>query len=359
MTPDQGKFLPSEPILQEREYIRIVPPVSAESLFRKKIEKDYHYGIQFSLSDKLIYPAVAKKKNSDEREYLAIIEAPLRRNSLAAFLECVSPGYGLPFGGAPDVIDDWNYLDSDDPEKIELMMEHASALGGEWVEFVGQRDTLMSVIEGDRETGNMLQELVDADGARSELEEIFLIPKEIPIESVVLGGGKFSRLNATYIGDGEVEITTFHYNENVDYMRERKTAAERMIRDALFSSNFVLPAFHWNTRGGEREVSLEQLGDGIFAEYVRAFMERFTNTYIIHGQVDLNRLNPLIGLLAVKFFSTEIKAGSDGWPELQEIHGRVNIMEAAQVPVLALQKKEVILQGSFVSRLEEYIDSMI
>ena len=85
-------------------------------------------------------------------------------------------------------------------------------------------------------------------------------------------------------------------------------------------------------------------------------LERF-----VENEKDKNReitMNPLAGLMFVAYCSPEIRNSSD-WPQRQGLPGGryQQVMRAAQAPVLALQKRDVLLASYFVKALEKYADA--
>ncbi len=94
----------------------------------------------------------------------------------------------------------------------------------------------------------------------------------------------------------------------------------------------IQPLLSWERRDEERDFQFER-----------------TSTPI-EGGPELAHTDGLLGVLALAYLQPDARAG---WPKRQHIGKRVQEMEAAQVPVLALMKKSSLLGSRLVQIVEE------
>ena len=123
--------------------------------------------------------------------------------------------------------------------------------------------------------------------------------------------------------------------------------------DNIHSTNVLVPAFRLGRgENGEREWRV----DHIEGEKEKEILDEYVAGYALPEGLhfDHHRFNPLVGLLTAAHVSPDVTAM---WPISQGIgKGRPNMMGSAQVPVLALQRRNELLLSPFAEALTNHVD---
>lgn len=125
--------------------------------------------------------------------------------------------------------------------------------------------------------------------------------------------------------------------------------------DALKGNLSLIPMIRWQRdAGGKRSYIFDVLSaDRPFEESLRRFAIESSVKIDTESVFWVKHFSPLTGLLAVSYFTPEVRAN---WPQNQCLgtEPQKQFMGPAQVPVLALQRKEEILESQFFTACEEY-----
>lgn len=127
----------------------------------------------------------------------------------------------------------------------------------------------------------------------------------------------------------------------------------KIIPESVTSTNFLVPVIRLQERKTQRYFNFDFLNQNLATHCLGVLGNLPTDLSFDH-----RRLNPLAGLLFVAYFSPEIRSDKDIWPLKQGLEkgGRENFMGPAQLPVLALQRREKFAWSEFLSRSVEYIE---
>jgi len=139
-------------------------------------------------------------------------------------------------------------------------------------------------------------------------------------------------------------------------MRTEESANGRIIisenENNARVENAMYPVVRWTKNlNHRRNYQSSLLGDSHFLEEAKRF--RATEASFSQSSINIARLNPLLGLMAVAYLSPQVR---EGWPiRVPLIEGHFEQrMAQAQVPVLALQRETQILKSSFFSTSEDH-----
>ncbi len=122
---------------------------------------------------------------------------------------------------------------------------------------------------------------------------------------------------------------------------------------SIHYGKFIMPVLHWATKIDGDNTSREWLQklpdyDNIPPEFIV-----IAQNWAINPSEAVTMLNPLAGLLTIAYFSQDVV---NSWPQFVGLptSNMPNFMGPAQVPVLALIRKNDLLRGSFLGKIEQY-----
>lgn len=415
--------VPEESIRAERRIIS-APIVTINYL----LGQDMAEHKDLTLGTVPIYP-FRIKGGGDVQEYGAIVPYQLNGARLLRFLKTIAPGPS--FDGKDGVLDDWRMPDLEGTYMQRLLKKHQS-MGENWNRFEASRRTLIDTLDFDprlqgRGTVDLLH-FLEVDGhmvagfikevagaenigeAKDFLADFLRGRSEYKNKKWVREGDTqemMARINSpTWMGwshqrtarsfiwhilaDGSQSIkelvaeklrTQMGSLELVDdkifiqreqYLRgeiefgstSKGTNVWKIKPDSVVSTNYIIPVFHWiRDFRGERKWIFDFFDDSL-VEYCQRFLEPTPEGLVF----DSKRLNPLVGLGLVRYFSAnrgerwpDYQAIKDGQaipvPESEYVPGEGNFMGPAQVLVLVQQNTDSLLKDEIFDATEKHINS--
>lgn len=273
-------------------------------------------------------------------EFLAVIETPLESRSFNQLLSSVSPDDTFALG-KKGILDDWVMPKSEVLMDQKLKEFHEQALGKHWRDFMPHLSVFFNTLLGYE--GRLREALNRFSGKLSQIEEPGIIntgTEGIKIQSK--GSGRI-QVNLDKLFKAEMDLEE----------DERGRLKFRIFPETVGSTNFLIPVVRWRRSGiGKRSLVLDFLD-----ESVSPLVKETLGLDKIPEELDFDnrRLNPLLGVLSIAYFSPEVRKN---WPKTQRLNkgGYQQFMGPAQVPVLALQRRNQILQSGFFSAAEEHVE---
>ncbi len=130
----------------------------------------------------------------------------------------------------------------------------------------------------------------------------------------------------------------------------------QLIPESVRYRSFVKPLLHWQTSTDpettemQRKWVMDLPNDEKVAESTWHFVDKNT---IEGNPVDLKRLNPLVGIVTIPYFSFEVR---NKWPRSVGLpNGRYEqSMGPAQIPVLAHIRRNDLFNEDIISAIEDY-----
>lgn len=142
---------------------------------------------------------------------------------------------------------------------------------------------------------------------------------------------------------GEVVFTPTHHGKKLWAMHP----------ETVVSANYLVPTLRWGKDArGERKWNTDFLEQPVIKHLEQWIKPPEDFSF------DSRRFNPVIGIAIIPYFIPSLRAS---WPKYQAFRDgqRGNFMGPAQVPVLALQRKEDLLDSEFFAAAEQYIKKHI
>lgn len=273
-------------------------------------------------------------------EYFAVVEYSLTGQRLIDFLKLVAPN---PQDNLYGVRDDWQMPDRTGDYFANLDSGHAKSLGTHWRDFQKHRPLFLDSINN-QEVIDRLSERVRGEQGQGAFNEFFTsigLPRELDF----MGG----QLKGTEQSSETLEVTDARRGVRVR-LRPKIDVTLSFVPEGLETSNVLVPAVRWvKHQDGHRDLNLDFLGDS------ESGSARDLLTLPEGLPFDSRRVNLLTGLLAVAYFDPEVRRG---WPKEMKLRrfGPKQFMGPAQVPVLALMRREQILDSKFFPAAEDYAD---
>lgn len=163
--------------------------------------------------------------------------------------------------------------------------------------------------------------------------------------------------------DAERNVITLKYPtysiEAEPRISPRLGKVDYRLDQSTFRPLSIVPLLHWTssvkTDSGEVtrnwEMSFEESPD------LENAVHPLAKNHSMAGEEDyMRRFNPLVGMLALPYFSAELR---ERWPKYVGLPGvrRKQAMGPAQVPVLALIRQRELLDEEFIAHAENHVDS--
>lgn len=314
--------------------ISFVGPFNASDLYQRLGEDS-----RKRLSGSPLY--LLRRETGDAVEYGFVVNYPFTRGSFHDFLEYVAPASTFNMTGT---VDDWKMPDrSKDHDwkishsKVERNKRLASlhgSLGEAWTEFERHRPLYLRILTSRVNVPDVIYDSTSGifEWARIRLQKSF---GRKPERFSFRGRG----WKAEAIEEGN-PVTSTAYRILPETVKVRKY--------------FVKPAIAWQrSSSGLRNWNVD-MNDDFYHMARDEFTEKDPDPNFTHPMA----INTLAGLLFVAYCAPEIRSSKEHWPHDQGLPGGSyqQQMRAAQVPVLALQKKELFLESGFVKSVEDYLD---
>lgn len=371
MSVEQDRFLPLDEITHSETEIVLAPPATANELLNTTIAEPEN----LSLARAPLHIATIQQ-NPQTREYLIIPDNSLTQRKLFNFLRRVSPSKNSP--NIPGVIADWEMPDMQGAENRRLQNLHGVKLGDDWVNFEKHRKILLDVLrirdhvlqdfflQTDNANQNMLVEIVRrkrSPDSPSRLVIGFVFPKHDGGENIIYAR-EIRRRDTQQVLSGEFRFE--NYYAQAEYITKKgESMRYRIIPESVRFKHFLLPVVRWQKT--ETFSNIEK--PKIERKWALDFIDERNSMYAVAKPIlekhaipetenlDIKRLNPLAGLLLVAYYSPEI---IENWPDKIGFGGDFKqTMGPAQIPVLALMKKNELLQTEFIRAVEKYAEEKI
>lgn len=390
----ESKIIPAE-ALRSEAIIKRAPVVTATELLGGKVEE---FG-GLKLAESPIHGFRIERPTGVE--VLAVMpDVKLGSDAFLGLLQSSAPHRIGKIPDRYDVVADYLPLDPNNENKSESLLRLHSKMGSDWIDFmkhfslfgqtIMERDEDIAIKEIARRGklgGGGLDfqylQIRDKIWATQDPVNISVYGGRYPDEATLELRNRRSEWKPRYEGDevggyidyfddsdearkslklkiepGSILRITFEDTFQA-VVRRRFTGRhashrEDLVIDELTSTNVLVPTFHL---GKDEDGERSWIIDPVENDKELGLLDEFIEGYSLPPELrfDRQRFNPLVGLLTAAHLSPEITAD---WPKEQQIgnKGRPNQMGAAQVPVLALQRRGELVQSPFAKALAEHVE---
>lgn len=313
----------------------LLHPPQKELVFAKPTTAKDLLGVDFQEPENLSLLTAPMYIASQERQdgttkYSAVVEHPLDGLPFFNLLNHLSPIFSR--SAIEEVVADWDMPDDKSEEAKKLNNDHAKNLQEAWKDFMLHRRIFINAISADK------GELWKVVESRKILKQNPDFTFKINDAGLHVDFRQEEGKRTATLSKKATQVLTV---ETIEVLGSDGTIIKLKIMPDTFNSlSFIIPVITWTVdKYGRRNIILDLLNKSTTG---------FKNSYTY---------NSLAGFLMLPYFFEDV---SQRWPKRHGYagNGDPRLMGPAQVPILALMRKEEISATPFFEKAEKYVATL-